>query len=41
MRALQDLAAMFGNPLKDRAYALDWRGLGKPLCVGYLGCLYV
>lgn len=38
---LQDFARMFGNPLRGRAYPLDFMGLGKPLCMGYLGCMYI
>lgn len=38
---LQDFAAMFGNPLKGRAYPLDFMNLGQPQCFGYLGCMYI
>jgi len=41
-RCTQDFAKMFGNPLKDRAYPLEYDGLGKPTCgPSWLGCLFV
>jgi len=30
---------MFNNPLKGKAYPLNWDGMGKPVCVPVLGCL--
>lgn len=32
---------MFGNPLKGKAYPLDFDGLGKPWCPPTIGCMFV
>mmetsp|Transcript_19140 Transcript_19140/g.49746 ORF Transcript_19140/g.49746 Transcript_19140/m.49746 type:complete len:881 (+) Transcript_19140:170-2812(+) len=37
----EDFAALFGNPLKNRSYPLDFMGLQRPVCLGYLGCMYI
>ncbi len=38
---MQDFAAMFGNPLKDKSYPLNFEQLGKPMCPTGIGCMFI
>ncbi len=32
---------MFGNPLKGKAYPLDFADMGRPACLPVMGCMFV
>jgi len=37
----RDFAAMFGNPLRGKQYALNFEGRGRPWCPTGIGCMFI
>eukprot|EP00798_Chlamydomonas_sp_ICE-L_P009627 gene9627-7541_t len=41
-KCVVDFAGMFGNPLLNKSYPLNWDGLGPPWCgPAWLGCVFI